>query len=58
MNFEETRRRTAYDLTLEYVRQSKMIHDCYYDIPKKVKEINDIYKSFYDSLEGKDIINR
>ncbi|MFR3206448.1 MAG: hypothetical protein ACLTOO_12770 [Oscillospiraceae bacterium] len=57
-NLEVTRKTVAYDLTLEYIRQSKMLNSCYTKIPEKVEEINNIYKSFYNSLDDKDIIKR
>lgn len=52
----ETQKRIAYDLTMEYIRQSKMLHDCYQEIPSKVEEIEKIYNSFYKSLNGKNIL--
>ena len=58
MNSEETRKQVAYDLTIEYVKQSRMIHDCYQDIPRKVEEIDKIYNSFYESLKDKNITKR
>ena len=52
----EVQKKVAYDLTMEYIRQSKMLHDCYQDIPSKVEEIEKIYNSFYQSLNGKKIL--
>lgn len=54
----EVKKKVAYDLTMEYIRQSKTLHDCYQDIPEKVEEIDKIYNSFYDSLKDKNIIKQ
>ena len=43
---------------MEYIKQSRMIHDCYQDIPGKVEEIDKIYNSFYESLKDKNITKR
>lgn len=58
MNSEITRKQVAYDLTMEYIKQSRLIHDCYPDIPEKVEEIDKIYNSFYESLNDKNITKR
>lgn len=58
MDSEITRKQVAYDLTLEYIRQSKIVNNCYSEIPNKVEEIDKIYNSFYDALKNKDITKR
>ena len=58
MNYDETRRQVAYDLTLEYIKQNKMLNACFNNIPGKLEEIDKIYNSFYNSLSAKKIIQR
>lgn len=58
MNSEDTRKQVAYDLTMEFVRDDRIFHQCYYEIPQIVERVNKIYNSFYEALEHKEIINR
>lgn len=58
MNSEDIRKQVAYDLTMEYVRDCRTFHQCYHEIPQIVEKVNEIYNSFYEALEHKEIINR
>ena len=52
----ETRKKVAYDLTMECIKQSRMLYSCNNNIPSKVEEIEKLYNSFYESLGGKNIL--
>ena len=58
MNSEITCKQVAYDLTLEYIRQTNMLNNASKSIEEKTEDIEKIYNSFCDSLKNKNIIMR
>lgn len=53
----ETKKKVAYDLTLEYVKQNGIMKvNMDSTIPRSIDTIEKIYNEIYSSLEGKNIL--
>ena len=53
----EIRKKIAYDLTLEYVKQNNIMKvNMDSTIPKSINTVEKIYNEIYASLEGKNIL--
>ncbi len=53
----DSKRKIAYDLTLEYVKQNNIMKvNMDSTIPKSIDTIEKIYNEIYNSLEGKNIL--
>lgn len=53
----EIRKKIAYDLTIEYVKQNKiMTVSMDSTIPKSINTVEKIYNEIYNSLESKNIL--
>lgn len=47
----------AHELTIEYVKQNKLLSDGTNNIPQLVNEIADIHKQFYDEIKFNKILD-
>lgn len=53
----ETKKKVAYDLTLEYVKQNGIMKvNMDSTIPRSIDTVEKIYNEIYSSLEGKNIL--
>lgn len=53
----DSKRKIAYNLTLEYVKQNNIMKvNMDSNIPKSIDTIEKIYNEIYNSLEGKNIL--
>ena len=55
MKSEETRKKVAYDLTMEYVRQNNVMKNPSNDSPISYK-IEIMYNEIFEELKGKNIL--
>lgn len=58
MSSEEARKKVAYDLTIEYVRQNNVMKNPNSDSPisYKIKIIEKMYNEIFEELKGKNIL--
>ena len=58
MSSEEARKKVAYDLTMEYVRQNNVMKNPSSDssISYKIEIIEKIYNEIFEELKGKNIL--
>lgn len=58
MSSEEARKKVAYDLTMEYVRQNNVMKNPNSDSPisYKIEIIEKIYNEIFEELKGKNIL--
>lgn len=58
MRSEEARKKVAYDLTMEYVRQNNVMKNPTSDSPisSKIDVIEEIYNEIFEGLKGKNIL--
>ena len=58
MSSEEARKKVAYDLTMEYVRQNNVMKNPSNDSPikYKIEIIEKMYNEIFEELKGKNII--
>lgn len=58
MRSEEARKKVAYDLTMEYVRQNNVMKNPTSDSPisSKIDVIEKIYNEIFEGLKGKNIL--
>ena len=58
MSSEEARKKVAYDLTMEYVRQNNVMKNPSNDSPisYKIEIIEKMYKEIFEELKGKNIL--
>lgn len=58
MRSEEARKKVAYDLTMEYVRQNNVMKNPTSDSPisSKIDVIEKIYNEIFGGLKGKNIL--
>lgn len=58
MRSEEARKKVAYDLTMEYVRQNNVMKNPSKDSPisYKIEIIEKMYNEIFEELKGKNIL--
>lgn len=58
MSSEEARKKVAYDLTMEYVRQNNVMKNPNSDSPisYKIEIIEKMYNEIFEELKGKNIL--
>lgn len=58
MSSEEARKKVAYDLTMEYVRQNNVMKNPNIDSPisSRIDKIEEIYNEIFEGLKGKNIL--
>lgn len=58
MRSEEARKKVAYDLTMEYVRQNNVMKNPTSDSPisSKIDVIEKVYNEIFEELKGKNIL--
>lgn len=58
MKSEEARKKVAYDLTMEYVRQNNVMKNPSNDSPisYKIEIIEKMYNEIFEELKGKNIL--
>lgn len=58
MSSEEARKKVAYDLTMEYVRQNNVMKNPNSDslISSRIDKIEKIYNEIFEGLKGKNIL--
>lgn len=52
----EQQKRIAYELTVEYVRQNKVLEGDLKSIPQQITLIEEIYNTIYKNLANKNIL--
>lgn len=53
---DNARRQVAYDLTMEFIRENKLLTANIEKMSTQIDFIDKAYKIFYDSLKGKDML--
>lgn len=58
MHSEEIRKKVAYDLTMEYVKQNNVMknHSSDSHISAKIEKIEQIYNEIFEGLKNKNIL--